>query len=92
MKTCDAISLAASCVLSANLLHSHLMQLTSQEKIDLVKRTSKEEYDEIIDDERAEDFIRRSQQLLEWFTEVTSQDGFQWPEDFDPQAYGLEEV
>jgi hypothetical protein len=64
----------------------------SDNKIDLVKQTFKEELGQIIDDERAEDFIRRSQQLIEWFTEVTSQDGFAWPADFDPRAYGIEEA
>jgi hypothetical protein len=67
------------------------MPTSSQDKIALIKRTFEEEFGEAIDDEHAEDFIRRSQQLIEWFTEVTSQDGFAWPEDFDPQAYGLEE-
>jgi hypothetical protein len=68
------------------------MPTPSQDKMDLVKRTFEEEFGENIDDERAEDFIRRSQQLVEWFTEVASRDGYAWPADFDPQAYGIEEV
>lgn len=33
------------------------------------------------------ELIARLNTLYEWFCEVTSQEDFEWPEDFDPEAY-----
>lgn len=52
------------------------MAYPSKDKVDLVKQTFEEELGQTIDDETAEDFIRRANALVEWFSEVTSQEGF----------------
>ena len=86
------LSLVASCTTLHPLLHSQPTLTPSQNMIELVKEAYAKELGQTIDDEQAEDFIRRSQQLLEWLTEVTSKGGFEWPEGFDPQACGLKEA
>ncbi len=32
-------------------------------------------------------FNKMAHDLIEWFYDVTSQPGFEWPEDFDPEVY-----
>lgn len=86
------MTLMAPIQLQGSLLNSSAMHTPSQYKIDLARQIFEDELSQPVGVEQAVDFIRRSQQMIEWFTEVTSQDGFAWPADFDPRAYGIEEA